>query len=248
VNKKFKVSYSYPLEYPVKVVIKRLGLLGLVGWFYQKYAGRAEWNDIVLSERILEVPTFHQWFGKLFPKPAQQKVLEIGHVASDIALQLANEGFSVTGIDLRKYPFVHKNLTSIVEDFLKHDFSETFDCIYSLSTIEHFGISERYGGEGSKENNLDEEAFKKISKLLSQNGHAIISVPYARAWVSGIWFKVYTRELIEKKLGTVFTIIEKRYYRRDNNEWSAVSELSKDPASPHDGVAMFLLLKKHSNL
>lgn len=241
--KPFKVSYSYPLEYPLKVVITKKGLLGFVGWLYQKYATRATWGDIIVTERILEVPTLHEWMGRLFKKP-EGSLLEIGHVASHVSLELASMGFDVTAIDLRSYSFKHKKLTSLVGDFLKHDFgSKKFNAIFSLSTIEHFGFSGRYGGHDTPESTEDVEAFKKVSQLLAPGGAAIVTVPFAKEWCPGIWFRVYTRKEIEEKLGRFFVIEESRYYGRKNNEWSAANG-SDYPASPHDGVALFLLRKK----
>jgi hypothetical protein len=242
--KKFKVSYSYPLEHPIKVVIERTGLLGLTGWLMQKYGGRATKEDLVISERVIELPLLHQWIGRIFEARFGQ-VLEIGHVASSTSLELASLGFEVTAIDLRPYPFNHKNLTSIQGDFLKHTFNKQFDCIFSLSTIEHFGFSERYGGEDQEGNTLDEEAFHKISNLLVPEGKAIVSFPYAQSHVPGVWFRVYTRRELEEKLGKNFEIVEARYYRRDTNEWTRVTGEENDPASPHDGVALFLLNKSH---
>lgn len=242
--KQFKVSYSYPLEYPIKIVIQRLGRLGLVGWLYQKYGADVEPRDVIITERILEVPTLHEWFGKLFPDPRGKSVLEIGHVASHVSLELANMGYAVSAVDLRDYRFQHRNLESHVGDFLKLDFKKKFDAIFSLSTIEHFGFSKRYGGFDDPNNTQDEDAFKKISDLLVPGGHAVITVPYAKAWCPGIWFKVYTRKTIEEKLGLSLNVLEKRFYRRENNDWIRVENPAEDPSSPHDGVALFLLQKK----
>lgn len=241
--KKFKVSYSYPLEHPIKVVIERFNRSGLLGWLMQKFGTRVDEKNLVISERIIELPTLHQWFGKIFPKP-EGNLLEIGHVASSTALELASLGFQVTAIDLRTYPFKHRNLSSIKGDFLKYEFNEKFDCVYSLSTIEHFGFSRRYGGEDEPDNNLDEQAFEKIADLLLSDGRAIISVPYAQSWVSDIWFRVYTRSDLESKLDKYFRIRESRFYRRDDNEWTEVVKPDDDPISPHDGVALFLLRGK----
>jgi len=240
---KFKVSYSYPLEHPIKVVVERLGLKFIVGWFYQRFGKKVDNEDLVISERIIELPTLHQWIGKISKEP-RGEILEIGHVASSTSLELANMGFSVTAIDLRQYPFKHANLESIKGDFLKYNFNKRFDCIFSLSTIEHFGMSKRYGGEDEPDNNLDEQAFEKISGLLLPDGRAIISVPYAESWVPGIWFRVYTRDDVESKLSKSFRIEESRFYRRDNNEWTLVTPRNNDPISPHDGVALFLLRGK----
>lgn len=241
--KKFKVSYSYPLEHPVKVVIKRLGRQGFLGWLMQRFGAKVSDRDLVISERIIELPTLHEWVGKLFPKP-EGEILEIGHVASTTSLELASLGFSVTAIDLREYPFTHPNLESIKGDFLKHNFNKKFDCVFSLSTIEHFGMSKRYGAEDLEDNSLDGEAFKKISELLKSSGQAIVSFPYAKAWVPGIWFRVYTRADLEKKLSKHFKIDESRFYHRDKNIWLRATRPEQDPVSPHDGVALFLLSHK----
>ena len=241
--KKFKVSYSYPLEHPIKVVIERFGRQGIIGWLMQKFGTKVDEGDLVISERIIELPTLHQWLGRVFPKP-EGNLLEIGHAASSIALEFASLGFNMTAIDLREYPFKHQNLLNIKGDFLKHEFNKKFDGIFSLSTIEHFGFSKRYGGEDESDNNLDEQAFEKISNLLELDGRAVISVPYAKTKVLGIWFRVYTRDDIESKLSKYFLINESRFYRRDNNEWSQTHDKNNDPASPHDGVALFLLKGK----
>lgn len=241
--KKFKVSYSYPLEYPIKVVIRRLGRQGLVGWLFQKYGSKVESREIIVTERIIELPLLHQWLGKIFSK-LEGNLLEIGHVASSTALELASLGFNMTAIDLRDYPFKHQKLLSIKDDFLKFKFNKKFNFIYSISTIEHFGFSKRYSGEDNQDNDLDERAFEKIANLLEPDGRVVISMPYAKSWVSGIWFRVYTRKDLEQKLNKYFNLVESRYYKRENNEWFPVSEKNKDPVLPYDGVALFLLSKK----
>src|SRR3990167_1582226 len=241
--KKFKVSYSYPLDHPIKVVIERFGRQGIIGWLMQKFGTKVDEGDLVISERIIELPTLHQWLGRVFPKP-EGNLLEIGHAASSIALEFASLGFNMTAIDLREYPFKHQNLLNIKGDFIKHEFNKKFDGIFSLSTIEHFGFSKRYGGEDEADNHLDEAAFKKISELLAPGGKAIVSFPYAKTFVPDIWFRVYTRNDVESKLERYFQIEESRFYRRDDNEWTIVTRRDNDPVSPHDGAALFLLKGK----
>lgn len=141
--RKFKASYSYPLEYPIKAVVDKLGRSGLVAWIYQKFGSPVSREFLVINGRILELPTTHEWLGKIFPAQdrSQIKILEIGHVASPLSLKLASLGYQTTAIDLRDYSFVHKNLASIKGDFLKHNFGQNFNCVISLSVIEHFGFS-----------------------------------------------------------------------------------------------------------
>lgn len=240
--KKFSVSFPYFLEYPIKVAVSRLGLLGFFGWLFQKFGHRLiKKENILVSERIIEIPSVYRFLARAKPS---ELVLEIGHVNSSLALELANLGFRVTAIDLRPYPFNHQNLTSIQADFLDYDFGQSrFDWIISVSTIEHLGYDRRYGGHREGDLDLDKAAFEKIAKLLLPDGRFILTVPYA-AGEQRHWFKVYTRETIESLLANYFNIDSKKYYYRKNNQWFEVAEPNQDPASPADGVGIFLLSKK----
>lgn len=242
--KEFKVSYAYPLGYPIKAVIRTFGVRGLLGWLFQRYAGTATKEEILISERIIELPLVHQWFSKSFQEESTMEVLEIGHVASSVSLELASLGHSVTGIDLRFYPFSHPNLTSLTGDFLEYDFPKPFDFIYSLSTIEHFGFTKRYDDKEDVDNSLDEVAFAKIAKLLKPYGRAVISVPYERLPAPPTWFRIYTREALALKLEKHFSILEAKFYKRHLNQWSESLSLDQDPDSARDGAAIFLLAPK----
>lgn len=239
---KMKFGYPYPLGYPIQVVMRGPKKLSIVGWLYQRYSKRAKPEDILISERIIEFPLLEQWFGSSF-KENRVTALEIGHVASSVALELASLGHSVTGIDLRPYPFAHPNLTSLVGDFLRHNFRKMYDCIYSISTIEHFGFTKRYDGKEDADNSLDEDAFRKIAELLKPTGVAIVSMPYCRTLVPSTWFRIYTRETLSSKLSKYFKIKEQRFFKRIDNQWTEAKDHSEDPVSARDGVAMFLLAK-----
>lgn len=241
--KNFKVSYPYPLEYPIKVVVDNFNIRAMVGWLYQKFSLPIAEKELQISERIVELPLTHSWLGRIFDTGNRGRILEIGHVASQLSLELASLGHQVEAIDLRPYPFFHDNLKNHQGDFLKVNLLGGFDVIISLSVIEHFGFSSRYGGSDDLENDLDQLAFEKIAGLLKTEGQAIISVPYARQVVIGGWYRSYTREKIEQKLSRYFIFNEKKYYARNHQQWVEVDN-SNDPKKTSDGVALFLLQKK----
>lgn len=225
------------------MVVKKLGILGFFGWLFQKFGRRlVNSENILVTERVIEIPNAYLFLGE-FSKPGQS-ILEVGHVNSSFSLELATLGFQVTGIDLRKYPFAHDNLKSIVGNFLEYDFKQKFDWIISVSTIEHFGYNKRYGGQENQDRGLDKIAFKKISKLLNDNGKFVLTIPYAANFRDDTWFKTYTRGSIEELLAVNFNINQKSYFYRKSNEWLKAESTSDDPKFPYDGVGIFLLTKK----
>lgn len=238
--KKFEVSFPYFLEYPIRVVIKKIGILGLLGWFLQKYGGKMiKEKNLSISERIVEVPSVYALLGPLYGPGAD--ILEIGHVNSSLALELSSLGYKVTAIDLRDYPFNHPNLRSIKADFLDFNFEAKFDCIIAISVIEHLGQNKRYGGRDENSDSLDRKAFGKISSLLRENGKFIVSVPFASS-EKDFWYKVYTRSSLENLISGFFKIESAKFYIRDNNHWLEAG--GKSPDSPEDGVVISLLSKK----
>src|SRR3989344_2899302 len=242
--KNFKVSYPYPLGYPIKVVVRRFNLRALLGWLFQRYGGTPKPEEILISERIIELPLLHEWFG-ITPLRLDAKILEIGHAASSVALELASLGHSVTGIDLRHYPFTHNNLMSLTGDFLSYDFQNQFDFIYSLSAIEHFGFTKRYDGKEDSDNHLDEQAFSKIAKSLKPSGRAVVSMPYQRELTASVWFRIYTRDELKRNLSEHFNILDQRFYGKKDNQWRPILEPADDPLSVRDGVALLLLSRKN---
>jgi 2-polyprenyl-3-methyl-5-hydroxy-6-metoxy-1,4-benzoquinol methylase len=237
---KFEVSFPYFLEYPVRVVIKKIGILGFLGWFLQKYGKRMiKRENLSISERIIEIPSVFMLLSSACRPGAN--ILEIGHVNSSLALELSSLGYKVTAIDLRDYPFSHPNLKSIKADFFDFNFDSKFDCIIAISTIEHFGQNKRYGGQNDNTNNLDRKALEKIDSLLKESGKFIVSTPFASS-EKDFWYKVYTKDLLRDLIYEFFKIESAKFYIRKNNIWS--ESANESPDSPEDGVAIFLLSKR----
>jgi SAM-dependent methyltransferase len=97
------------------------------------------------SDRYLEVP----FAIRNLPKPPA-RVLDVGCSGSFFALLLAGFGYDTYGIDIRNYPILNKvtfdNFTFMKCDIRKISFSDNFfDAITAISTIEHIGVSGRYG-------------------------------------------------------------------------------------------------------
>jgi SAM-dependent methyltransferase len=242
--KKFKVSFPYFLEYPAKVDVDKIGILGFFGWIFQKFGKKTiKQENILITERIVEVPGVYMLLSSI--KDGIKNILEVGHVNSSLSLELASLGYNTTGIDLRSYPFSHKNLKSIRGNFIEYNFEDKFDCVISVSTFEHLGFNKRYGGENNEDSGLDKKAVEKTASVLKEEGHFILTVPYASRERNDTWFKTYTRETAKELVAGDFSVASEKYFFRQKDEWLETTlDRSNDPELPYDGVAVFLLRKK----
>lgn len=115
-----------------------------------------------------------KWDGQVFIDKMglskENKVLEIGVGTGRLAIRVAPLCSKFYGIDISpktidraKENFKDfQNITLICNDFLKHNFNETFDVIYSSLTFMH--IKEK------------QTAINKVSALLNDGGKFVLSI------------------------------------------------------------------------
>jgi len=121
--------------------------------------------------------------------PPGATLLEFGNVKSRLSLELASLGYSVTGVDLRPYPYSHPNLRCIRGDFRASELPDAaFDGAVAVSAIEHCGLS-GYGEDAFERG--DHEIVGEIRRVLKPGGLFLVTVPYGRAGVSGRGWRVY---------------------------------------------------------
>jgi len=115
------------------------------------------YNGTWMNERAIEIPLIWEEVQSHSP----DRVLEVGNVLSHY--------FIVEHLIIDKYE--HQS-NVISEDVLDVDFAQKFDCIVSISTLEHVGWDEipRVPGKYIK-------AIEKIRQLLSANGKFFATIP-----------------------------------------------------------------------
>jgi len=176
------------------------------------------WNyELVTLERIVEIPFI---FANLdLQKDA--KILDFGCSESPLSLHLASLGYQVVGVDLRPYPFQHRNLQFIQRDLLKVGFPEgEFDAVIAVSAIEHCGLG-AYGDRRHDEG--DNAIVREIFRILRPRGRFLITVPYGREGETS-WYRVYDRKSLETLLRP-FDIVKAEYYvGLHRNEWRPVTQ------------------------
>lgn len=166
-------------------------------------------SEKIVNERSIEYSFVFMNMGK---PPAT--TLDIGCSGSDFPIALAAQGFDVYGIDLRDYHIKNPTFRFIKGDIISTPLPDNFfDVITAISTIEHLGMSGRYG---VKEDipSADKNAIKEIKRIIKKNGRFIITVPYGRFTILKPWHKVYDDKNLEKLI-TNFSVLKEKYFVRN---------------------------------
>jgi SAM-dependent methyltransferase len=118
---------------------------------------------------------------KLVPLPPG-KVLDVGCSArvNYLPAALASLGWQVTGIDIRPFEFEYPNFSFVRGDMRKTGFADGyFDAVYSVSSLEHFGLSGRYSIK-EEDPEGDAKSVKEIWRVLRPDGKFIVTIPYGQ--------------------------------------------------------------------
>ena len=138
-----------------------------------------------------------------------KKALEIGSGESPILPAMLALGYDVTAVDLcadaSKYL---GGINFILGDFTRLDLNSGFDVIVACSTIEHIGLSGRYGSTEDPDGDL--RAMAAIHRLLNPDGLVFLTVPVGRDTVVKPWHRVYGRERLPELLAG-FDVMHSRF-------------------------------------
>jgi 2-polyprenyl-3-methyl-5-hydroxy-6-metoxy-1,4-benzoquinol methylase len=195
-------------------------------------------REVHVNERIVEMPFVLQRL------PVGTKVLDVGSSSSPLALQLACLGYSVTAIDVRPYPFVHKNLRFHQEDIASCSIApESHDCAILISTLEHMGL----GAYGDSKGMSSREFLDTVAQYVKPKGRLLVTFPFGSRF-EGSWYRVYDSESLATLLAG-YEIIEKLFARRTSLlSFEMCDEFDlrdvKSESLPVNGVAMIEVRKR----
>lgn len=183
---------------------------------------------------------------KMPPRPG--KALDFGNGGSYLSLVAAEKGYNVTAIDLTPvlWPYLHPKLRFLQGDLFELGFMpESFDLIINCSSIEHVGLSGRYG---VKEDDLegDIKAMALMRSLLKPGGVMLLTIPVGKDAVFQPLHRVYGNERLPRLLDG-WQVDEKEFWvKQDDNRWVSVDEtdaLERDPKRDLYGLGLFVLRK-----
>lgn len=176
-----------------------------------------------------------------------KSILVVGCLEEPVANSLGKLGYNVTGIDLRQYNKGDQykgpdtpSYTHLVGDVREYYRNSSFDCIISISVIEHIGLG--YYGE-SIDALGDSEAMHRINKNLKSGGICIITVPYGKSTLITKHWRRYTKDTISR-LTQDFIILKKHFFQ---TSYLGNKDLTEDEANRYDDLAdvsILLVMKK----
>jgi SAM-dependent methyltransferase len=155
------------------------------------------------------------------PPKAQGYVLDFGCGQGNMSIHAIQKGYRVLALDLEtsSFPWFHPNIEMVCGDLLRIDLpAGAFDFILNCSTVEHVGLTGRYG-VAFEETDGDLAAMQKLRGLLNASGKMLMTVPCGRDASITPWHRVYGIERLPKLLSG-YGIEEQSYWvKRADNRW-----------------------------
>ncbi len=188
--------------------------------------GRPAWART--SERIIEKAWVLRHLSGL---EMGSKILDVGCAESLLSLELASNGFFVTGVDVRPYPLRHPNLRFVQGDVMTAALEAgSFDGAILLSTIEHIGL----GWYGDEIGDRQLAVMTHIHQLLKPGGLLFVTVPFGRPALTPL-HRIFDSPGLSHLLSQ-FEIQTLEYgIKVDEKTWLLPAPEEKAGAQKHDG-------------
>ena len=230
------------IKFIVYRIVSRLGI-SLLRRLFPEYFAK---EPLAPTDRYIEYP----FIIRNLPKPPA-KVLDVGCSGSFFPLLLASFGYDTYGIDIRNYPILNKlkfkNFTFVKGDIKETPFPNSyFDVITAISTIEHIGISGRYGIEDDPEG--DKKALEEMVRILKPQGTILLTIPFGKGKVIKPYMRVYDDVRIKNLIKGCIIEAEEYCMQDERDNWMKCSkeECSKVNITPDRYPLCLLNLKKDS--
>lgn len=168
------------------------------------------------------------------------RVLDFGSGNGMLALGASFAGNKSVAIDLEpeQYLFKGHDIEYVQGDFNKLEFEpKSFDQILNCSSIEHVGLSGRYGSPHDPDGDL--RAIAKMADLLKPDGDMLLSIPVGCDAVYAPWHRVYGEERLPRLLEG-WQIRSEEYWAKPKTE--KYEPVSRSQALADEGSASYYAL------
>jgi hypothetical protein len=165
--------------------------------------------------------------------------LDFGADIGFLSLAAAQRGHDVVALD-RMPPaldYEHPRVTTLTGDILDRPLGDRrFDQIVNCSSVEHVGLSGRYGSSDSPDGDI--EAMGVLRDALADDGRMILTIPLGRDAVFAPLHRIYGPERLPRLL-TGYEAAEEQFWTRQREHWVPDS---RENALAVEGSASFYAL------
>jgi SAM-dependent methyltransferase len=167
--------------------------------------------------------------------------LDFGADVAFLSLAAAQRGHTVVALDRlpSALDYEDERVEVVQEDILARPLqARTFDQIINCSSIEHVGLSGRYGSAEVPDGDL--EAMAILRDLLAPQGRMILTIPVGRDLVCAPKHRIYGGERLPRLLDG-FQIVEEQFWRKDTDA-AVWKQTDRETALDTEGSASFYSL------
>jgi SAM-dependent methyltransferase len=167
--------------------------------------------------------------------------LDFGADIAFLSLAAAQRGHDVVALDRlpSALDYHHDRVEFVQADILDRPLAgRAFDQIVNCSSIEHVGLSGRYGSEEAADGDL--EAMAVLRDLLAPAGRMILTIPVGRDLVCAPKHRIYGAERLPRLLEG-FRVAEEQFWRKDAGE-GVWKRTDREIALETEGSAWFYSL------
>ncbi len=160
------------------------------------------------------------WIASQMPS-GPGEALDFGNGGNNLALLAAQRGFNVTAVDLEsvRWHYIHPLLCFIQGDILNLSLPKKhFDLIINCSTVEHVGITGRYGVTENCSYG-DIEAMKRLRHFMKTDGLMLLTIPVGHDAVFPPLHRIYGAQRLPKLLEGYRIKEEAFWVKDDQNHW-----------------------------
>jgi SAM-dependent methyltransferase len=196
-------------------------------------------NGALLNSRIVEYPYVIERLHSL----EAGRALDVGATDSGniLAPALVAMGWEVWGIDMRPFRLDLARFHSVMGDIRTTSFADGFfDVAYCVSTIEHVGLSGRYGVRVEDQDG-DITAASEIRRIVRTGGRFILTIPYGSGGIVKPPERIYDKARLDR-LTQGWEIVHGRFHHlNEQGYWHEVDEAEAARTRTPGGVTVALL-------
>ncbi len=177
------------------------------------------------------------------------RALDFGSANGYLGLLVALKGYRVIAIDLTNpnFHYRHRKIKFNQIDLFDVRFPQHyFNLIINCSTVEHVGLTGRYGITNYDKDG-DLKAMKKLRQLLKPRGKMLITLPVGKDTVFHAKHRVYGNRRLPLLIKE-FKILKQEFWGKDGkNKWIKTNKkevLSLEPSEHFYNLGFFVLSPK----